>query len=634
MRRDPLQIVLVVLLVIGIVLSVDVGLARIRLEEANRRVELAVEYGEVKRLARWSGLAPEEMLHELAARGVTGVLFKEENLSQLETLDIAVLSGEALLAKYGWEREEVPWLRPQGIYVATQSETAYRRLAGQLPHKAPGFQEFRHEGVHVFTSTLGAAELRALGLGFDPDGIQGARRAGLNILLQVMDWPQATPKGVRAVMEQALATEGLSALLFNDAALPGYPGQQEVLLYTLQQSDVPIGIIEFFPQQGLKDLVVNLEKRAVRVHAIGEQEMTKLTPERAVDRLCLAASERNCRILLTRFFFRPEVDDWKTHNLDYVAAVARGLTREGFTLGRAEPFGALPVSKMNLLWIGLAVVAGGVMLLSRVLSRRWAVWLGLLGAVAWVGLLAVGLVGPGRLLMALAATVIFPSLSLVTFLRPQPAGLGESMGLLVKTSLFSLVGAVLMVGLLADVSFMLKLDQFRGVKIAHVLPLVVVVLFCWYREEGKNWLKSLKDLWEAKISVGWTAVAAVLALALVIYVSRTGNESAAVSGFELQVRSLLDRLLVVRPRTKEFLVGHPALLLLFSLGYRHRYLPVLILGAIGQVSLVNTFAHIHTPVLISLFRAFNGLWLGLLLGVLAVAGCRWLARLGERVHHG
>lgn len=634
MRKDPFKIILVVLIAIGLILSIDVGLARIQLEKANRQVELAVEYSEVKRLARWSGISTGELLEQLAHRGATGVLFKEETLGQIEVQNISIKSGEALLLEYGWEMEEVPELNPRATYLVTKNEDTYRRLVEQLRFKAPGFRDFQYEGVYLLTSTLGAAELRALGLGFETEGISAAQQAGLNILLQVQNWPQATPEGVQAIVSQALETEGLTALLFNDGVLPGYPRSQEVLIQELKHSRVPVGIVEFFPQQGLKQIILNLDKRAVRLHALGEQEMAKLTPNRAIERLCLAASERNNRILLTRFFFPPDLNDWTGYNLNYIESLSQALKKEGFTLGAAEPFGSLPTSRMNLFWMGLAVVAGGVMLLTQFMARRWAMLLGAAGALAWLGLLALDQVGPGRLMMALAATVIFPALSLMTFTRPQGTSVGGSIGLLVKTSLFSLVGAVLMVGLLADVSFMLKIDQFRGVKIAHVLPLVLLVCYCVCRQEGKNWFRSLKTLWQSKISVGWTVVAAFLGLALLIYISRTGNESAAVSSVELQIRSLLDQLLLVRPRTKEFLIGHPALLLLFYLGYKHQYLPVLILGAIGQISLVNTFAHIHTPVLISLFRAFNGLWLGLAIGVAVIIGYRLIAKLGERVDNG
>jgi membrane protein DedA with SNARE-associated domain len=81
----------------------------------------------------------------------------------------------------------------------------------------------------------------------------------------------------------------------------------------------------------------------------------------------------------------------------------------------------------------------------------------------------------------------------------------------------------------------------------------------------------------------------------------------------------MDNILGVRPRTKEFALGHPLMLLLCYLGYRNnRFLPILLLGAIGQVSLVNTFAHIHTPLLVSALRTVNGLWLGIIIGLILI----------------
>jgi len=94
---------------------------------------------------------------------------------------------------------------------------------------------------------------------------------------------------------------------------------------------------------------------------------------------------------------------------------------------------------------------------------------------------------------------------------------------------------------------------------------------------------------------------------------------------------LLDNLLGVRPRTKEFLLGHPLLLLLFYLGFRdNRFQPLLLAGVIGQVSLVNTYAHIHTPLLVSLLRSFNGLWLGIIGGLVLIVMWKLGARLAEK----
>ncbi|MDI6828546.1 MAG: DUF5693 family protein, partial [Armatimonadota bacterium] len=76
-------------------------------------------------------------------------------------------------------------------------------------------------------------------------------------------------------------------------------------------------------------------------------------------------------------------------------------------------------------------------------------------------------------------------------------------------------------------------------------------------------------------------------------------------------------ILFVRPRTKEFLIGHPAMFLgITSLLSRRRAwgLPLIALGTLGQVSMLNTFCHIHTPLVLSAIRTLNGLVLGLALG--------------------
>ena len=123
------------------------------------------------------------------------------------------------------------------------------------------------------------------------------------------------------------------------------------------------------------------------------------------------------------------------------------------------------------------------------------------------------------------------------------------------------------------------------------------------------------------VSVVVIAVACVFVLAAgVYYIYRTGN-SMGVSAAELQLRNLLENLLVARPRTKEMLVGWPCLLLLiWSLRRHMNFLPLVFgLGmSIGLVSVVNTFLHIRTPFLLSLLRTGWGLLFGFAIGVIAV----------------
>ena len=106
----------------------------------------------------------------------------------------------------------------------------------------------------------------------------------------------------------------------------------------------------------------------------------------------------------------------------------------------------------------------------------------------------------------------------------------------------------------------------------------------------------------------------------IYYIYRTGN-SATTSSTELAFRNFLENTLVIRPRTKEMIVGWPMLLLfIWSLRRRMKFLPM-IFGTgmtIGLVSVVNTFLHIRTPFLISLLRTGWGVLFGLLIGLALV----------------
>ena len=79
-----------------------------------------------------------------------------------------------------------------------------------------------------------------------------------------------------------------------------------------------------------------------------------------------------------------------------------------------------------------------------------------------------------------------------------------------------------------------------------------------------------------------------------------------------------------RPRSKEFLIGHPAFLLAAMAIYqqwpRLAQFLLIVAATLAQGSLVETFAHLRTPVLMSTIRGLDGLLLGAVIGAAAVVG--------------
>jgi hypothetical protein len=180
----------------------------------------------------------------------------------------------------------------------------------------------------------------------------------------------------------------------------------------------------------------------------------------------------------------------------------------------------------------------------------------------------------------------------------------------------SVIGGLHIAALLTLPSYMLHIEQFFGVKIAHFLPPLFIAVYLVVSESD---YKSL-----LKGTVRWLDVLIMVGIMGVVFVmlSRTGNDNPGdVSALELKLRNFLDRVLPERPRTKEFLIGHPALILGLSMAFRGQrgWLPLIaFLAAVGQVSVLNTFCHLHTPIAVSLLRVAVGVVMGGIVGLFAL----------------
>jgi hypothetical protein len=151
---------------------------------------------------------------------------------------------------------------------------------------------------------------------------------------------------------------------------------------------------------------------------------------------------------------------------------------------------------------------------------------------------------------------------------------------------------------------MQKVVDVPGVKLAMLLPLAIAVFVAYKPAQ-------IKSAMHFQLKV-WHLLAALLAIGIAaIMLARSGNYSAGWMHPDSGLRSSLENILVIRPRTKELLIGQPLLYLGFALGS-----PLLtLLGFVGQISIVNTFMHAHSPIAVSIIRTIYGQALGLLAGI-------------------
>ncbi|MEP0765020.1 MAG: hypothetical protein HRF45_00555 [Fimbriimonadia bacterium] len=608
------------------VLALPPVLGRVRAEERNKAVDILIEFPEARALAAGTGRSIEEVLTELKTAGATGVVVYED------TVDDWVRSGRLV----GAPAADKPLPRPAAADWMVDP-SGMDRLKASVTGKFgwtlnySGSEEFRvRGGGEMVRLPHNLNALGTAGLGVDPSSVDLVRRVGLRPVARVANYPGASERGIEWTLRDAKQNGCEVAVFLGNEVL----GAREMIPTTaaaLRETDLIYAYIEFGKQSGdaklLKEMVAPAEPstrvgKVLRLHSVLPAEMFAMTPEAVIERYVRAARERGCKMLYFRMISLAGEDPVRS-NADYLRRIVSGLRRVGMDVKPARPMEPLPDSPMRT---AVAIVAPFLAAIALLATLRWPLWLALAAPLPGIVADLVG-VGPEHAVHALLVALLFPTaLTLVAYeaaARLKPLG---AVAAFFAVSLLGVFAALSVAGMLSTLPYMMKATSFMGVKLAHVVPVLAV--------GGVLTLRAYRDQ-TFGYPVRWWQLGLVLVgmVLLALLVVRTGNEAASVSGAEMGMRSLLDRILPIRPRTKEVFFGHPLLVaaMIALACQRTRFLPLLFAcGAVGQASVLNTFCHIHTPLSVSLTRALWGIGLGGILGiaayVVAVPVGLWIGR--------
>jgi len=555
---------------------------RHQVESENRSVSLAVELDNVQSLAAAQGITVEQALGILKQDGLTSVVLTEDSISQL------ISEGRA---------SEVA-----GHLVVTDQTV--------LPRVGRG-EKFRLHGADP--AQVPVWFLRGVSIGLNPDEAALVKKSGMTIIARCGNAVGATPQYIQDTLGWAHEMGAQVFLPMGDQVL-GRRDDLNVTVDTLKQLGMYYATPEFAKISGDDNVVEMAPDIIVRLHSAQTTELDKMTLPDVIERYSKAARERNMRVLLIRpmsLAGQKPVNDFG----DLLKAIQDQVVQDGNVMGAPHPFHEPSLPHFFPALIALTVVPVAFWVASVLFPWRGVVYV----ITALMLLLAVASVThKGSQLAALAASMVYPTAALISLdMRPTR----NILLTFLTTTLLSWVGGLVIAGMLNALPYYVRAMQFPGVKISVFVPLLVVALFYFSR------LTRAKD--EIKSPITWYA--AVLGLivlgALAFMIARTGNDAATgVSSFELQFRNILDKILPVRPRTKEFLIGHPALIIglgLLALIKQDKNkleklgswtVLALMVGAMGQTSIVNTMCHLHTPVLLSMERIVEGIVIGSIIG--------------------
>ncbi|MDK2925328.1 MAG: hypothetical protein PWQ41_1102 [Bacillota bacterium] len=634
-----------VLLLLPLVLIASIIVGRnARAVATGRRVGLALDWNELQGVAQAARIPAPELAAALRQEGAEFLVIREETFGRLaDTGRLQVFTGwqlwqaGRLLRPANPVLKEVladPEFRGSTTYLLIDNETLFTRLKTRLALRFAGkVRAWSGDNTYVLAVDVGWANLRTVGVGVNVEEAEKARTLSYEPILV---WQDAD----KTRAELGLDLEDVASLA-PPVVLPG-PLPPDLRAYAgaeLKARGVLVGVPEFDLLPGAGEVAGAAGYRAVRVY---ERPVHTIYEE-----YLLAVRDRNVRLVIPHLLWQPRPDlavpgNWVTpganralaeSNVGHIRRVAGAVRAAGFELGRPEPFPPHEVSRPVLALL-LALVVGTAAVGLGSASRRGR----LLAVTAALAMAGAAFALPSfaltvlRKAVALAVAGVVPAVAVAVGLGPaeERRPLFSGLRALACAGALTLAGGVVVQALLGDTAFLLKLDAFSGIKLAYGLTLGLVYLWALSLRAGTP------DWWRRPfLAPAELLGVAVLALAVWVLFNRSGNSSVIpIPAWELKARSFLEAYLFVRPRTKEFLLGHPALVLAGAgLGRGRWWRPYLLtLAAVGPASLMNTFTHLHTPFLISLARGLLGLVLGGLLGTLILAGAGNVPVGGKKRH--
>lgn len=382
------------------------------------------------------------------------------------------------------------------------------------------------------------------------------------------------------------------AVVFAGLDVLGYKDNLDTVAAGLQGK--PIAWIEGTPQRGFAQLDKTLPVK--RLFSIRPEWQDKLTPAETADKFVLASRERGHQLL----YLRPYKQASDTQA--FLTILERDLQRSRIPIGEptSRDFNLSP-----LRFIALLGIVAGLALLAIGLPQPFGIPVAVLLALFALGV-ARGDAAP------LLAAMVFPALG---FFERQLSGLR----LWLAAVLYAFAGVIFLAALGSTPQSVLGLDPFRGVSLTLVVPPLLVGLSFL----PAAYKPALNFLYNYQFKLGEVAIALVGLGVVGLAVLRRGNDAAPsiVPDWELQLRAFLQDVMV-RPRFKEIFahaLAPIALLLPWPAWLKNA---LLVLVAVGMGSILNTFSHYHTPLSISFFRVLNGIFIGLVVGVMGV----WVIR--------
>ncbi len=621
---------------------------KIVMDVGNNKVELTYSYEGVEKLSVHSSVKKDEVLRLLKAAGITSIIINEENLRAL------VNSGEATLIK-GSDLINISRIIPRAnnlIYARFPANTAINPSHLYVVADDPISFELIKLGLEMrlggkIVSDLGsnlleiAAEQEQIldtPLNVNINKAKLVADSDLKIIPALYNDPLFTEDQILFKDSHLKAFE-FSTVIFTGEEVLGYPDFLDVFGKKLLENNKNYAFIELSKKPtGLKSIARRMPDNGLKVHSI---DIIKNDEDKYVSQAKRAVMERNCRIININPYTGGDIYNVLNSNLKFIKLLKVSLQDKGFVVSNISqnPYTSFYFSFLSYASYLAVLVLGWLFL--KIYKKKLGInilFMGFIGyALCILGAIFLHKLNLINEISSLILAIVSPVIGFVYLAKYLEQNISAKnkvihlLGVVLTIFVMSVLLSMIMQNLIFEPAYFWGIAVFKGVKLALVSPLILLAIYLYIKPD--RFLCSffvLKTLVNKYITYKVLLLLAILALILLMYIMRSGNNGILIGGEgELRLRQLLENIFLVRPRTKEIIFAYPLLLILVyywkDLNIASRNI-LLIFACLVPVSIINTFSHVHTPFYISLYRSFIGMVLGSILGLIIIVFNNFLKR--------
>ncbi len=660
--------ILLAFLVAGIVSGLLLVKERHYIEAQQEQIENIIDYDGLLRANAYEKRSLGEAIASAKESGITALAIYDRTLQkETDAGHIRMYTSNDL------QQLQITGVQPGTTYI------------GMIPGKEAYFQEVQDDllrrlgqnKVHILQTELGpmlglalpSDSLKDMNLGISRLQAEEVAKLGFHVIVRPTNYKGATVEDVDHVFQRIDGISGVTGMIFVGKEALGYPLHMDRTLEQLEKRQIPlVGIeavnqLQYFPQAGFLEMANANHYKVGRLYTVSKEEVRKLTPAELIQWFYISDIERNIRYNL--FPIYEQGVDNKTA-LETTLFVAKQVTDKvqarGFTTGEASVYPVyFPNTLLRLLTM-TGVISLATLTFGQFVHIRKSYLLGLfaLGSIVSVGIyiLTTGtkIMSAWALVAAISAPVLAMTMIFDCWSKRNHTGISpwrstlESVVYLVVAVLIAAIGGISIAAMLGSTQFFMEFALFRGVKLTFVAPVLLTAIA--YLQRFPIWkgrtISSVSDVKsfitefvQIDIKVYSLLIVGALAVVAYVFVGRSGHTAGVpVPSWELALRRFLENTMYARPREKEFLIGHPAFMLAaYAVGRRIpmvMHFALSVAAVIGIASMVETFCHLRTPVYMSIARGYDGLLLGIVIGLVAIIavrfigyGIRWFQGRGE-----